>query len=352
MKKIPLIIFGFLCQISLLVQADSVSGSADPMFKSVVSIWLEDNDVDSLLPLAEMAKQGNIAARLLLARIEVTDRAPSAYVRNLSRKDYNKLFRSNAESLKLKPSWLVTESKLGNQLARTLLDATALGINLDTVRQLFQLGEQQAAEYQIRKVAVDGTREQQLHVLEMMGENFESAPYVRGFLHSREKVTTGIAALEHILGDVNKNKSNPIQIEENKKTEDALLYIRIGYQAGKELINFDSKHPLFSVLSKWIMNSDQTIPIATICQQACSEEEIPKCANTAFGLMGGYYEVIRMDSPVESIIPQNVYIQSQRARNSAIRKIAGFRSEAGQLVFNEQELRVQSSCLANVVTKI
>ena len=86
--------------IGCLVPQDAASGelpgSGDPALQAAIDVWLQDNDEESLPVIASLAAAGNIAARLLLARIENTDRAPTDYVDGLSRKERVELFRSDA----------------------------------------------------------------------------------------------------------------------------------------------------------------------------------------------------------------------------------------------------------------
>ena len=57
------------------VVATELPGAEWPLLQEAVELWLDDNDSDSLTLMAELALEGNTAARLLLARIETTDRA-------------------------------------------------------------------------------------------------------------------------------------------------------------------------------------------------------------------------------------------------------------------------------------
>ncbi len=60
-------------------------GADDPVFHTAVEAWLNDNDAASLPVLALLSRKGNIAPRLLLSRIEITDRASGNFVKRLSR---------------------------------------------------------------------------------------------------------------------------------------------------------------------------------------------------------------------------------------------------------------------------
>ena len=74
----------FLASVSIAYssEVDALLGARDPVFLAAVDTWLDDNDADSLPILSSMANGGNVAARLLLSRIETTDRAPGDYVKS------------------------------------------------------------------------------------------------------------------------------------------------------------------------------------------------------------------------------------------------------------------------------
>ena len=81
----------------------------------------------------------------------------------------------------------------------------------------------------------------------------------------------------------------------------------------------------------------------------CDESEINACSVTAFGLAGGYYKVIRFDSPVESLIDQSSYVSSDRASGMLLRRISSVKSASGAgLLASDSKLGEKSSCLARL----
>ena len=88
------------------LRAGEVLDTDDPLLQEAVELWLDDNDAESLPLLAELAQEGNVAARLMLSRIEATDRSHSEFVRELSRHQRLELFRAPGESGKFRSSWL------------------------------------------------------------------------------------------------------------------------------------------------------------------------------------------------------------------------------------------------------
>ena len=138
-------------------QAGDLPGGDDPALLAAIDVWLQDNDADSLPAMAALAGDGNTAARLLLARIEATEQAPSIFVSSLSRNERGDLFRSDSGKGLFRPSWLKSEQQAGNQFAAALLDSSALEVNLGAIRTLYELGEDEAAYDLIREVAANGS---------------------------------------------------------------------------------------------------------------------------------------------------------------------------------------------------
>lgn len=344
----------FLASLSItgFSKADIPLGSNDPVFLATIETWLDDNDVDSLSALSSLAHEGNIAARLLLSRIEITDRASSNYVKGLSRTQRLDLFRPKYKDSIFRPSWLKVEADKGNSTAKALLDSTALGINIAAIKRLYDMGEIEATEHLIRKIAVDGSSKERQQLAELLIPKSELVPYLQAFRYANEGMTTGRTALQHIISTIENIEPESVDLDQDLDTKMATMFMGIGYQAGDQTPGYSKNNKYFHSVAKWAMMAPETTAIANLCHRACEDEEIPACANTALGLVGGYYEAIRFDSPLESIIPQSRFLNSERAIGTTLRRIAFARSEAGTEIFSDQELSEKSRCLANAILKL
>ena len=76
-----------------LLSANPLQGKDDPALQSAINLWLDNNDADSLTKFSTLAKTGNRAARMLLARIERTERAPSDFLERMTKSERMELFR-------------------------------------------------------------------------------------------------------------------------------------------------------------------------------------------------------------------------------------------------------------------
>ena len=334
-----------------LVSAD-LSGRDDPDFKRAIEWWLADDDQQSLPVLSSLAKVGNKAARLLLSRIEFTDRSPQQAVMKLKRSQSHALFRHQVSHSPFPRSWITTEANSGNILAQSLRRAVEPGIDIDGVRHLYSIGEKEAAEHKIRKIAVDGSRAEQQEVADFLGDNDSLTPYIRGFQFSREGMTTGKTAMQAMLGDLQKKDATNIVLGNDADTKSAIAFVDIGYQAGRQAVDYDDSGSYFDSIARWISQDKTANPVLRICQKHCTVEEQSSCLVTAFGLIGGYYELHRFDSPLEALISQSDFLSSARSEGMMLRRIASARSEATVPVFDIEALAKRSACLAEAVSTV
>lgn len=323
-----------------------LAGQDDTAFREAVSRWLADDD-SSLTTLAMLAREGNRAARLLLGRIEFTDRAPKAGLRALSRDGWLDLFRAPRGDSRFAPSWITTEARAGNTLAMLLKRATSLGLSPDAVFAIKAAGEPEATEHLIRKIAVDGSNAQRHDLLTRLGPDHELQPYVFGFRHAPAGLNTGATAFQRISG--NAVIAFAAQRAQEILPQIANTFADHGYQGGDQLPLGWATTADGEAIANWVLNTRTAEPLASLCRSHCNDAELQACATTAFGLFGGYYEVIRLDSPLENLIAQSRFLYSARARGMTARRIANARTELGDLVFSETQLRNRSNCLADAV---
>ncbi len=338
------ILIGFLAH---QAQAGDVDGSTDPAFVAAVEVWLEDNDRDSLPALAELAAAGNIASRLLLSRIAATDQAPSDFIEGLSRKERVELFRSSSGKGLFRPTWLKTETSAGNRLAAALLESTALAVNLEAIRNLYDIGEPQAAYDLIREVAGNGSAEDKAALIEFLPRESELLPYVLALNNPAEWVSPGHAALRQIAGAA-KSTGNDFD------TEVAAKFVEFGYQTGVQNSKFDPGNEYFDALADWFRTAPAVAPIANLCRRQCADGEFAGCAVTVFGVVGGYYKAIRFDSPMQTLIDQPRFAASERAAGMVLRRVAFARAAAasGEPLISAAQLEAKSRCLAGAVAGI
>ena len=327
------------------VKADDLAGNNDPALQAAISSWLADDDENSLPVLAALAADGNVAARLLLSRIEVIDQAPSDFVEGLSRKQRVELFRSSSGSGIFRPTWLKSEKAEGNRFAAVLLDSGNTVVDIAAIRNLYELGEPEAAYDLIREAAGNGSSEQQRELESFLPGDSELMPYLQALQNPVAGFTPGHAGLQMIVdgGDLNGPQGD---------TDDAAYFVEYGYQTGIQSTAFDRGNHYYDELAGWIESAPSMVPIANLCRRYCAGET-RNCAVTVFGLVGGYYKAIKFDSPMQTLIEQSRYLHSERATGMVLRR-AAFARAAGasrKLLISDAELAARSACLAGAIAE-
>ena len=321
--------------------ADPLAGKDEPDLQKAIDLWLDNNDSDSLATFSKLAKSGNRAARILLARIERTERAPSDYIERMSKPERMALFRASNNNNQFSPSWLLVESKQGSELARLFLEAGKPYVNLDLIQALRAWGEHQASDHPTRIAALYGTVQDKERLLGELALQ-ELHPYVKSQLSGAGKIADGMQALLYILSFV---PGQDLDFDaDDADTRQAALMLALGIPYG--FVNEDNKW--YAPVSSWLLNDPATRPISRFCSNNCPDDS-ELCAMYLLGMTGGYYEVIRQDSPLEALISQDEFLESARAQAKAIRRASNIRAEHGGELITIKELEQHSQCLAQHV---
>ena len=350
------IIFAGLFWVAVVIthsaQANDLSGFDDPALLAAIEVWLQDNDTESLPVFASLAGEGNKAARLLLARIEATEQAASNFVSGLSRKERIDLFRSDSGKGLFRPTWLKSEMQAGNKVAAVLLESSLTTVNVPAIRTLYEIGEEEAAYNPIRMVATSGSQDDKKELASFMPPGSELTPYLRAQQKPVKGFTPGHAALQMIIGGSEAVGSPSIFTGSEHDTDAAVDFVEFGYQNGVEASAFDQTNGYYDDMASWIEAESATAPIATLCHRICKNEDVKSCAITVFGIAGGYYKVIKFDSPLQALIEQSRYVTSDRAVGMLLRRISFVKTAAGTPMISDRGLREKSTCLAKAVAEV
>lgn len=325
---------------ALPIRAAEIAGAGAAAFQEAVATWLTGNDRESLPKLAMLAAEGNTAARLLIARIEHFDRGPSPWRAALGPERHKELFRVPIDWSPLRPSWLRLEAESGNELAQNLLAARGTEADPALIYALAMAGEYQATDHPTRILALYGSDEQRETLLEQDWLLEGLRPYVAYNLGTPEPRGDGLAALRHISGQGRQDVA-----ADDPDTLDMAGLLALGWGFG----SLDPDNPWYDQVANWVLTAEATQPIADAC--APCGDEIAACAMTLLALTGGYYEVIRLDSPLESIVPQADFLASPRARLMALRRAALTRAETDELLATEAEIAEVSACAARMIAE-
>lgn len=313
---------------------------AQSSLEEAVTLWLGGNDVHSLPMLAEMAKGGDVQAQLLLGRIETMDKGPSPYRASLLPEERRALFRKQTVIHRFGRGWIAVAADDNNALAALLMRSQLPVSDPGLIAQLWHMGEREATDHPTRVVALYGTEAQKTALVSGTNMLDDLRPYVAYLSGPSEPRGDGLAALRYITG---------LSAEEIPATDvDALAMARVlalGYGYGD--IAPDNKWR--SAVETWVMTAPSTRPIANLCNSECTDEA-GRCGFAFLAMTGGYFETVRLDTPLETIIPQDQFLNSPRARVMALRRAALARLETSQdWLASKQEIAEMSSCAADLI---
>lgn len=325
-----------LASVALILGVTFASAGSD--LQTAADLWLQGNDSESLPRLARLAQAGNADARVLLSRIQTTDKGPSPYRQSLSKEESRTLFRLVDNNLTFARSWISVEAENGNELAQLLLRSHEPSPDPTVISRLNALGEHQASDYPTRIVALYGDVDMRESVAQSPDVLTELRPYLAYLTTEPEPRGDGLAALRHIAGEPGRHI--------DASDDDALGmagFLALGFGFG-DMTGDNRWRP---VVEDWLMHSEHTKPIADLCRTECGLEA-PSCAVAMMSLSGGYYEVIRLDSPLETLIPQDVFLSSPRARVMTLRRAALAKTETN-IAHPTDQIAEISECAANMI---
>ena len=326
-----------LCAL-LLLGASGANAQEQAALDRAIDLWLSGNDQQSLPALAQLAVDGNAEARLLLARIETEDLGPSPFRLGLSSQQARALFRAPGQT-KIGRTWLHVEAESGNELAGALRAAKNPTPDPAIIQQLVALGEREATDHPTRILALYGLPDDKRHLRQSPDLLSDLAPYLDYLSQTPEPRGDGLAALRYMI---------PAKAEQ-VDPEDAASIGMAGILAlGLGFGDSSPGNRWRGDVENWILKAPATRPIADLCTRHCPQDA-GACGFAFMALSGGYFEAIRYDTPLESSVPQDLFLGSPRARQMVLRRAVLARTETNQKWLSDlPELAEISQCVVDL----
>lgn len=284
-------------------QPGAVPGAGEPPLQSALAAWLSDDESAALPVLADLAKQGNAAARLMLALIDTTPALQGPFLSLQSRATRVALMR--APGGMSGQNWLNLLADL--PLAAAWRRLRQVDAGPDLIAAFSDLGEARAARLALVTLAA------------------REHPALRDL--APDSVDP---ALLYLLW--------PTATEERRAQIQTLVPDHDPQRAA-----MGSTLPP-EALDHWLAESPLAAPLARLCDALCPGEGRPACRRTAFEALGSHDALLTLGSPVESLVAQDTFLSSPRGRATVLRRIlmaAPMRGRRAMLA----RIETESQCL-------
>ncbi|MDF1736034.1 MAG: hypothetical protein P1U37_12155 [Minwuia sp.] len=283
--------------------------AASDQFNKALNAWLDNDDAIAIPMLSRLATEGHVPAQIFLGRIAT--RTASEYVEQLSRDARKSLLR--APGGLSGTSWLTVAANSGSSLAEAFNASQRPPYSVSKVRKLLEHGEVAEATAFLLRSVDSGAMEQIDDLLKHDGlPKYSHYPIGLSIVHHRELTAETIIKFQQILIE-----SGPARI-----LLAAAFESRYGGDLTSNLRNFAERlsgngHSLLEPTEKATLSAldSAAFPLGSLrpyCKSHCPVN-VSACLYDALPLVGGYNELWKLMSPVESYVTTTRYHQSKRA---------------------------------------
>ncbi|MEM1299073.1 MAG: hypothetical protein AAGH68_07305 [Pseudomonadota bacterium] len=341
-----------LILIALPARAEMPAGHDDPRFQAAVAAWLDADDQASLPAFAALAREGNTAAQILLARIDMQRTHPGPWLKTLSQEELRTLFRK--PNGKFPKSWLAVAADK-SVLAAALQDSRFKDRDRRTLAKLIALGETRIAaqlasrlmnfaEYDAVIEAIHGrTNDPQLMEIASVAALYSASEQARMLRELKLNATT-MGALQLLLPSMLER----LGIAEGEIDQQAM--VEIAWAVSGRLPEGHGDRVIRNAFLESITRIPEGAALARLCKKAC-QQSFGSCFSMGMFVAGGLSGLDKVGSPVQSLIPQKLYMASARAPEDTLNAMAGMAHALPGLVDSRQGAQRHDRCLAAQISE-
>ncbi len=287
----------------LASETRKLSGSDAPEFSAAVSAWLNGEDLTALKSLAQLSREGNSAAQILLASIASRRNMIAHVTSDLPRKDRIALLRIPT-GLSGK-SWL-TEAQNEEPLAAALLQVNRVGEEAPAIASLIEFGEPRTALLAAESMLYQGQARELIDVLQGLDDQLpEEAEFLLTW------------ALTQAADPVVRRYGGSARIPRSYFRINRIDISNIVW-APPETKDFFEDKAIRDAVVRLSGKVDSWTPIRQFCDRNCASS-VGTC--TALGANMMIQGPFPLSSPLESVIPNTLYWGSPRIEGDLARAV-------------------------------
>lgn len=284
---------------SLAALATPISGQNDPAFQGAVTAWLEDDEETAIRKLSEMAARGHAASQILLAIIDKAPELQGPWLSMLPAADRHTLMRA--------PGGLSGQSWM-RDAART----------------------EPLAELWVLLWDVDAP----IHLgVEFMRHGEDRA--------AREAILALFARQRRGFADIVTDPEFPVAMRFIAALEDP----QIDHDAPIDLNDMTQST---TTAAEWLRTAPEGAALRALCDSACADTS-DACAMAAYRALGSHQRALSLGSPLASVIPTEVFVDSPKGQAVVLRKIMLSTDARGRINLLTRT-KAEDMCLANVMS--
>ena len=254
---------------------------ADAEFDAIRTVWLDGNEADALPALARLAASGHAPAQLLLGQIDRFAALQGRWVAGLSRTDRIAVLRQPGGMSG--QNWTTAHARLKDPRAAAWLALWNTDATTQIILDFAHLNEPRAAQF----AALTLSRRQQ-HGFAAVADHPDYPPSLWAFAMRDGWVPPGKGL----------HPADP-------------QWVILGQ--GHDLAGF----------SAWATSAPQADAVVALCEVLCPSEDPAICRPATLTGLGGYWGLMPLGSPVEFIIPSDVFNRSPKGIEATLRQMRG-----------------------------
>ncbi|MCA8907372.1 MAG: hypothetical protein KDA64_05720 [Rhodospirillaceae bacterium] len=299
-----------------------LEGADAPAFQTALEHWLEGDDAQSLPVLSQLANDGNLAAQVLLGIIYDRTLSRTPWVAGLSRSEQRALFRYDDGAFGV--PWLryaAEHVEVADVLGPPVPDENGR-FNADAALRAAALGEPRSSVYMLVILMNQGDWAEAMRlgdvaeIYDLQGVAWAAATYLESddAFALRER---GLAEFQArtMQGWIFASMANRIDDPEMDRILGPFDEMRIYITRGRPPLDTAEPPPAGGVeaLDALLADAPEAELVRRYCGRICGSEAA-QCTRQIYGLLSGYGTLpYVVSSPLETLVPQDVYLASHRA---------------------------------------